>query len=345
MAKKQAGDKQKFIFKILLLSAGLLVAIVVSFGVGYYPLTPQQVWQAVLAGLGFSSDALPQAITIFWNIRLPRILAAVLIGSALSVSGSVYQSMFRNPLVSPDILGVSAGAGLGASLAIFSGLSQGYVQLFAFVAAAAAVALSYAVSCKSAHNQALTLVLAGTMVGVLCNSVVTAVKYIADPIDVLQQLTFWLMGSLAKVTMENLAFSIVPMLIGFVAIFLLRWRINILTLPDEEARSLGVSPSRYRFILVCAATLLSASAVCLGGLIGFVGLMVPHICRAIFGADTARLIPGTALLGGIFLLLVDNLARTLLTVELPIGMLTAFIGAPFFMGLVLRRKGAVHVTD
>lgn len=332
--------KRRYGLKFALLGAALLVAVLLSFGVGYYPLSPTQVVQALAKGLGFEAEALPQAMTIFWSIRLPRILAAVLIGAALSVSGTVYQGMFRNPLVSPDILGVSAGAGLGAAIAIFAGFPYASIQLFAFVGGAGAVALCYLISLKSVHFQTLSLVLTGTMITALCNAVVTMIKYIANPSDVLQQLTFWLMGSLAKVTMHSVAISAVPMAIGIAVIWALRWRVNLLSLDDEEAQSLGITPRRYRLVMIAAATLLSASAVCLGGLIGFVGLMVPHLCRSLFGADFNRLVPAGALVGALYLLLMDDAARSLFAMELPIGVATAFVGAPFFIWLILRRRGA-----
>lgn len=331
--------RKKYRTKMILLLAALAAGSLYSFWVGYYPLTPAEVFKAFAAGLGFQTDVIPQAKTIFWNIRLPRILSALMIGAALSVSGAVYQGMFRNPLVSPDILGVSAGAGMGAAFAIFLGLPYWYTQILAFLFGGLAVALAYIISTKSVHSQTLSLVLTGTMISSLCNAVVTLIKYIANPDDVLQQLTFWLMGSLTKVNMSSLAMSIVPMLAGLLVIGLLRWRINLLSLDDEEAQSLGINTKKYRLIFIIASTLLSASAVCLGGLIGWVGLMIPHLCRAVFGPDYGRLIPGCMLMGGLYLLIMDNLARSLLTLELPLGVVTAFMGAPFFVSLILRRKG------
>lgn len=315
-----------------------VITMIISFWIGYYSLSPGQVWKAFQFGLGIPVDIEPQAVTIFWKIRLPRILSALLIGSSLSVAGSVYQGMFHNPLVSPDILGVSAGAGLGAAFSIFLGFPYWYTQIFAFSGGVVAVILSYLISRNSVHSQTLSLVLTGTMISTLCNSSVTMLKYLSDPNDVLQQITFWLMGSLTKVTMRGVAWSGLPMAIGLFAILLMRWRLNLLSLNDEEAQSMGMNPRTYRIIFISAATLLSASAVCLGGLIGWVGLMVPHMGRAIFGSDYRRLIPGCILLGGIFLLVMDNIARSLLSLELPIGVVTSFAGAPFFVALILKRR-------
>lgn len=315
----------------------LLAAILFSLCVGYYPLTPVQVVNAALAPLGHGGEVLPQAVTIFWRIRLPRVLSAVLIGASLSVAGSAYQGMFRNPLVSPDILGVSSGASLGAALAILGGASGWVIQLSAFAGGVAAVAAAYLISRRSAHSHTLSLVLTGSMIMSLCNAGVTMIKYVADPDDVLQQITFWLMGSLTKTDLEALGWSLPPMLAGLALIFLFRWRINLATLDEEEARSLGLNVRRFRLLLITASTLLSAAAVCLGGLIGWVGLMIPHLARALVGADYRRLIPASAMLGGIYLLLMDDLARSILSMELPLGVVTSIMGAPFFIFLILKK--------
>lgn len=324
--------------KMIVLFIVLILAVLFSFWVGYYPLTPAEVVRAFLAGLGYDTDIAGTAITIFWSIRLPRVLAALLIGAALSVSGAAYQGMFRNPLVSPDILGVSAGASMGAAISIFFGFPYWYTYLFAFISGILAVALCYIISTKSVHSPILSLVLTGSMIGAQCNAVVTMIKYLSDPNDVLKQLTFWLMGSLNKVRMDGIYMSIVPMLTGLTIICLMRWRINLLALDEEEAQSLGINTRRYRLILIIASTLISAASVCLGGLIGWVGLMIPHICRFLFGSDYSRLIPGCMLMGALYLLLMDDLARSLLSLELPIGVVTTFMGTPFFIGLILRRK-------
>lgn len=328
----------KYRLKMYTLLLATILAGILSFWVGYYPLKPGEVILAFVSRLGISVDVLPQAVTIFWSVRFPRILSALLIGACLSVSGAVYQGMFRNPLVSPDILGVSAGASMGAALSIYLGLPYWSIQIFAFLFGILAVSLSYLISRKSRHSQILSLVLTGTMISSLCNSVVTMIKYISDPNDVLQQITFWLMGSLTKVNIDSIALSAGPMIAGMTVIYLLRWRVNLLALEDEEAKSLGINIHRYRFILIIASTLLSAASVCLGGLIGWVGLMIPHLCRSVFGPDYGRLVPGCMLMGGCYLLLMDDLARSLLTMEIPIGVVTAFMGAPFFITLILRRK-------
>lgn len=313
-------------------------AVLFSFWIGYYPLSPGEVVKAFLSRFGYQGAVSERAVTIFWSIRFPRILSAVLIGSALSVAGSVYQGMFRNPLVSPDILGVSSGASLGAALGILNGASAWHIQAAAFAGGILAVAFSYLISRKSAHSQTLSLVLTGSMIMALCNSGVTMIKYISDPNDVLQQITFWLMGSLAKTNMTSVFWSLGPVFFGLAVILALRWRLNLLTLEDEEAQSLGVNVRRLRILFIVASTLISAAAVCLGGLIGWVGLMIPHMTRALVGADYKRLIPACGLLGAAYLLLMDDLARSILALEIPIGVVTSFMGAPFFVYLIIKRK-------
>ncbi len=335
---EEAKLRRRYRIILLVMLIGLIGSALFSFWVGYYPLTPSQVVKAFLSRLGYQGDIIPQAVTIFWSIRLPRILSAIFIGASLSVAGSTYQGMFRNPLVSPDILGVSSGASLGAAFAILNGSPNWLVQLSAFVGGIAAVALSYIISRKSRHSQTLSLVLTGSMVMALCNAGVTMIKYVSDPNDVLQQITFWLMGSLTKVTMESFSWSVLPMLVGLGIIFLLRWRINALTLEEEEAKSLGIHIRRYRLAFIVASTLLSAASVCLGGLIGWVGLMVPHMGRALVGPDYKRLIPACAMLGATYLVLMDDIARSLLSLELPIGVVTSIMGAPFFVYLIIKKK-------
>ena len=334
--RREAFLRRRYRFVMAGMLFLLLAAVLLSFWVGYYPLSPSQVVKAFLSRFGYKGEILPQAITIFWNIRLPRILSAVFIGASLAVAGSTYQGMFRNPLVSPDILGVSSGASLGAAFAILCGVSGWLIQLAAFTGGIAAVAASYLISRRSAHSHTLSLVLTGSMIMALCNAGVTMIKYVADPNDVLQQITFWLMGSLTKTDTRAFLWSFFPMAAGLAAIFLLRWRINLLTLDEEEAKSLGINIRAYRLIFIAASTLLSAASVCLGGLIGWVGLMIPHMARRLAGADYGRLI--SAMLGAGYLVLMDDLARSLLSMELPLGVVTSIMGAPFFVSLIIQRK-------
>ena len=321
-------------FTLVLISMVVISIIIIlsSFAVGYYKIPVKDIIPTILSGETKTSQ-----YNVIMNIRLPRIISAFLIGSALSVSGSAYQGMFKNPLVSPDILGVSAGAGLGASLAISLDLSYYYVQIIAFVFGIISVFICYITVNKVRYNQTVSLILAGMMVQALANACTTFLKYIADPNNTLSEITFWLMGSLSKTDKEGLMFSIVPMILGFIILFSMSYKLNILTLGDDEARSMGINPNRTRAIAVVGATFLSASAVCLGGLIGFVGLMIPHISRQFVGPQYTRLLPTSALMGGSFLLFMDNIARSLSTMEIPLGVMTALTGAPFFLYLIGAR--------
>jgi len=330
--------RERYCSAFLIMLAALLFVTFISFGIGYYPLTPAQIVHAFASRLGYQGDVLPQAIIIFWNIRLPRIIAAILIGASLSVAGATYQGMFRNPLVSPDILGVSSGASLGAAIAILYGSPNWLIQLAAFLGGIIAVALSYLISRKSTHSQILSLVLTGSMIMALCNAGVTMLKYIASPSDLLPQITFWLMGSLARVRINDIGLSAVPMILGLTILFVLRWRINLLTMDEDEAKSLGINIKRYRLIFITVSTMLSAAAICLGGLIGWVGLMVPHMARTLIGANYKQLIPACGIIGAIYLLIMDNIARSVLSLELPLGVVVSVMGAPFFVFLIIKRR-------
>ncbi len=327
----------KLISAVLAVTA--LFVSLLSLNIGFYSLSFSDVFNYIFSFFTGSEDFAAATPTIVSNIRFPRILAAFVIGAALSVSGCAYQGMFRNPLVSPDVLGVSSGASVGASLAIVLGFSNIGVQSFAFLFGISVVLISTTIAQHSKHNHTLSLVLSGMMLSSLCNAVVTGLKYISDPSDTLPAITFWLMGSLTKVNMDKVLLALIPMLIGFVVIWIMRYRLNLLVLDDQEAQSMGVNVKRDRIIVIIAATMLSAASVCLGGLIGWVGLMMPHIARGVVGSDYRRLLPTAALFGGIFLVLMDDLARSLLVMEIPLGILTAVFGAPFFVALILRRRG------
>ncbi len=324
--------KRRWLLPVLLTLS--LILPLISLNIGFYGLSAQQVWGYLLHG---AADVDPNVPIIVRNIRIPRVIAAFAIGAGLAVAGAAFQGMFKNPLVSPDILGVSQGAGLGACVALILGWSSAAVQVNAFIFGICTVFLTYFVGSRARFGQEVSLVLAGTMLRELANAAITVIKYVADPNDVLPAITYWLMGSLSKVDTASLLFSLAPICLGTLLLFLLRWRLNLLTLGDEEAMALGIHPRRIRLVAVLAATIISAGAVCLGGLIGWVGLMIPHLARGLIGADYRRMLPVAALMGGCFLLLMDDLARSLLVLEIPIGVLTACFGAPFFIMLIIHR--------
>lgn len=320
--------------------AGMLLAaiFVLAFTVGKYPVAPGELWRALAGRLGGDTTGLPDAVdTVVWHIRLPRVLAGLLVGAALAAAGAAYQGMFRNPLVSPDVLGVSAGAGLGAVAAIYLSLPMAAVQACAFAGGLTAVALVYRIATLvRQHDPVLVLVLAGVAVGALLGAGIALFKLISDPYAQLPAITFWLMGGLNAVTSADLLATLPGLLLGLAPLALLRWRINLLSLPDEEAASLGVDVRRLRLVLVAAATLTTAAAVSLAGIVGWIGLVVPHVARLLVGPDFSRLLPASLMLGGGFLIATDTLARSVAAIELPLGILTALVGAPFFLYLLCR---------
>ena len=279
--------------------------------------------------------------TVVFNVRGPRIAAAILVGAALAAAGSAYQGLFRNPLVSPDILGVSTGAALGAVVGIYLSLGVVAIQTLAFVAGLGAVAVVYGIgTALRRHDPVLVLVLAGIVIGTLLGSCVSLLKYLADPYNQLPAITFWLLGSLASVTPADVRAIVPGVLLGVVPLVLLRWRMNVMTLGEDEARALGVDTHRLRLAVVAAATLMTAAVVSISGVVGWIGLLVPHLARFLVGPDFRRLLPASILLGAGYLLGVDTLARTAARIEIPLGVLTAFIGAPFFIWvLAASRKG------
>jgi iron complex transport system permease protein len=319
-----------------LAAAGALLALVVTaFAVGRYPVSLGELMTLVAAKLtGAPHDLAPNVETVVLQVRGPRVIAALLVGAALAAAGTAYQGMFRNPLVSPDILGVSTGAALGAVLAIFLSLGALGIQLSAFAGGLAAVALVYGVGARlRGHDPLLALVLTGVVIGTLLGSAIALLKYLADPTNQLPAITFWLLGSLASVGPEDLAIAAPFALAGLAPMLLLRWRMNLLALPDDEARALGVNTRRLRIVVVAAATLMTAAAVAISGIIGWVGLLVPHAARLLVGPDFGRLLPLAMLIGAAFLLAVDTLCRTVASIEVPPGVLTALVGTPVFLWL------------
>lgn len=279
--------------------------------------------------------------TVLFSVRLPHIFAALITGAALAAAGAVYQGLFRNPLVSPDILGVSAGAGLGAALGIFLSLPVIAIQGFAFAAGLGTVALVYMVaSAVRGHEPTLVLVLAGVVIGALAGACLSLLKILADPYDQLPAITFWLLGSLAAIRPDDVWGALPAVLVGLVPILLLRWRMNVMSLGDEEAAALGVNPRSLRLILVMAATLITAAVVSIAGIIGWVGLVILHIARLTVGPDFNRLLPAAMLMGAAYMLLIDIIAKGLTTTETPLGVLTAFVGAPVFIWLLASGRKA-----
>ena len=315
----------------------LIVLLVIALSVGRFAISPNELITILWAKLSGGAHSLPATFdAVIFQIRAPRAMAAVLIGAALAAAGAVYQNLFRNPLVSPDILGVSSGAALGAVLAIFLTLPVVAVQGFAFAGGLVAVAMVYFIgNAVRGHDPILGLILTGVVVGTLLGAGIAMVKYLADPYHQLPAITFWLLGSLASISPSDLLVAIPLVLIGIAPIYLLRWRMNVLSLSDDEARALGINVGRLRLIVITSATLITAAAVAISGVIGWIGLLIPHAARLLVGPEFARMLPLTMLLGACFLLAVDTVARIAASVEIPPGVLTALIGAPLFLWLLV----------
>lgn len=319
------------------MASALLALFLLSFVVGRYGVPLGQVVRILLSGvLPLEQTWTDNMAIAVLNVRLPRILLACLVGCGLSAAGTGYQTVFQNPMAAPDILGASSGACFGAALAILTGQSAVMITVFAFLASLLSVALVYLVGNHTRGNRVVNLLLSGIMVGSLFSACTSYIKLVADPTNQLPQITYWLMGSLSGTRMGTVRFAAVCMAVGLVPLLLLRWRMNLLTLSPDEARTMGAHTDRLRLAVILSSTVLTAAAVSVSGMIGWVGLVIPHLSRRIVGSDCRRLMPMACLFGAAFLLLVDNMARCLTATEIPIGILTAFVGAPFFIYLMVR---------
>lgn len=316
--------------------AALAALVAWSFSMGRFPVAPGDVASALWSALTGGESGLAKNVeAVILQVRAPRLFAAVAVGAALAAAGAAYQNLFKNPLVSPDILGVSAGCALGAGLAILWSLPVVAIQGFAFAGGLAAVALVVAVgSWVRGRDPILTLILTGVVVGSLFGAGIALVKYVADPYNQLPAITFWLLGSFGGAAPKDLAVGLPLIVLGLGPLVLLRWRIDLLALSEDEARSLGLDVAKLRLVVIVCATLVTASAVALAGVIGWVGLVIPHAARLLVGASFARVLPLSLLLGAAFMLAVDTLCRTVAATEIPPGVATAFVGTPVFIVLL-----------
>lgn len=321
---------------LLLVAAGL-----VSLTLGRYAIAWRDLPGILVHGiLPSGSAANDPAATVVFAVRIPRILAALLVGAALSVSGATYQGLFRNPMVSPDILGASAGAGFGASLAILLSLNAWGIQLWAFMFGLIAVLATYGISTaiSKGTNSILILVLTGVLMATLFASFTSIIKFVADPNNKLPAITFWLMGGLANVNRHDVLILLITLVLGGGPLVLLRWKLNVMSFGDEEAQSMGINTGKIRLVVIVCSTLLTAAAVAISGVIGFVGLVIPHMTRLLVGPNYRALLPASFLTGGIFLLVVDDVARCAFPAEIPLGILTSLVGAPFFLYLLMKGR-------
>jgi len=328
--------------------AGLLISCTAAFfalAIGRYPIPVSDCWQFLLALLGFSQIE-PQRYSLLYNliveIRLPRILAALLVGASLSTAGASYQAVFRNPLVSPGLLGALSGASAGAAFGILIGGSWFTIQACAFCSGLLAVGIGVGIAHLFGRGSVIMLILGGILSGALFSSLLSGIKYVADPYDQLPAIVYWLMGSLGQVDLSDLRLAAIPMLASIVFLCALGKSLDALAMGDDEARALGIPVNAIRLIVIALATLISALTVSIAGMIGWIGLIVPHIARLLVGPVNARLLPATACIGSIFLLFADGLARNLYSAEIPIGIVTELLGIPVFL-LVLHRVRKVWI--
>ena len=317
----------------------------VSLFLGRYWVPPSQVI-SILAnrvispfGFGITPTWTAAAEISVINVRLPRAIAAAFIGAGLSMSGASFQGMFQNPLVDPFVLGVSAGASFGAALAIIWSLDSFGVQMLSFVCGLAAVAITYFMAHVLKTTPVLMLVLSGMVVSAFFQAMLSVVKYTADVDEKLPAITFWLMGSLSNVTFSDLLVAGLPYLAAMTGLYIIRWKLNVLSMGDMEAHALGVNSERYKLLIIVCTTIITSISVAFCGIIGWVGQVIPHFCRMITGPDHKVLIPATMLVGAAYLLFIDNLCRLLSTNEIPMGILTAVVGAPIFAYLLRKTRG------
>ncbi len=326
-------------FAVLALVAALFLT---SFLIGPYPVPPATVLAVVLHRLGLGAAGWPNwpdaVQLVVLDIRGPRILGALLVGAALAAAGATFQNLFRNPLVSPGVLGVSAGAGFGAALGILLGLGGLMIQGLAFGFGLLATALAMWLGRSLDRTALLSLVLAGLVVSAFFQALISLLKVVADPLNQLPSITFWLLGGLHRMDVPTLLGALVPILIPGAVLYALRWQVHAMAAGEDEARALGIDVRRLRIVLILAATLMTAACVSISGVVGWVGLLVPHLVRLVVGPSFARVLPLSALVGGAFLLAVDDVARGAGGSEIPLGILTALIGAPLFAVVLMRSQ-------
>lgn len=322
---------------VLVMSVLLALLALASLGLGRYMVAPQTVMHVLADHLmNRPSTGSPTEQAIILAIRPPRILAAIIVGAALSASGAAYQTMFRNPLVSPEILGVAAGAGFGASIGILLGVGIGLLEVLSFSCGLLAACLALVIGRLVGTGSLSILVLGGIVIGAMFGALISATQYVANPETTLPEITFWLFGSLGRATTASLRVPALIVLVCLGALYVVRWPLTVLGAGDDEARTMGVNIGVVWTVVIGASTLMTATVVSLAGIIGWVGLVVPHLARFIVGPSFSRLLPASVLIGAIYLLAVDDVARSASSLDLPLGILTALIGAPFFILLLMK---------
>lgn len=315
----------------------LFLSLLFSIVLGRYPI-PFKELMGILSSFFLETDPFwsPVQESLLLNHRLPRILLACMVGCCLSAAGAAYQGIFQNPMAAPDILGASSGAAFGAALSIYLGLGKYMITFFAFLSGLLTVAAVVYVGNRVKGKRSMGLILSGIMISSFITSATSYLKLVADPQDQLPAITYWLMGSFNGTTPEDVLLALFPMVLGALPLLLFRWKINLLTLGEEEARTMGIQTKKLRLLVIVSSTLLTAASVAVSGMIGWVGLVIPNLTRRMVGNNYRYLLPASMLLGAVFLLMVDNISRNLTATEIPIGILTSFIGAPFFLTLISK---------
>ena len=343
LKRKNISDTAKFHFFLWLSIALLVVAFVASLSVGRYSIPYEETARILLSNiipLEQTWTELQEAVVM--TLRLPRAVAAIIIGAALGLSGATYQSIFKNPMASPDLLGVSSGACVGAAIAILLSLGSTIIQIFAFAGSLLAVGITITIPRLIRSESTTMLILSGIVVGTLMASILNFIKFVADPESTLAEITYWTMGSVSTVTFEQMLPVLPPIFICIIIILLMRFRLNALSLGDNEAKALGINIRNTRGIFILCSTLITASSVCIAGTIGWVGLIIPHAARILIGPDNKKMLPITIVFGGIFLLVIDVLCRTLTAADLRLGILTGIIGAPVFLLILVNQKRKIE---
>lgn len=332
-----SGSKK--LWAVVLVAAPFVLALL-CLGFGRYSLSVSETIATLLAGKGGSDAVSATATSVIWSIRLPRIMLALVVGAGLAVSGAAFQGLFTNPLATPDTLGVAAGASFGAALGLLMGQNLVIVQILALVFGLVAVALTCSISRIKGQSSIIMVVLAGMVIAALFQALVSLIKYAADPQDTLPAITYWLMGSLNGTTYKSFFLGLPFILVGVCIIFLLRWRLNIMTLSEDEAKAMGINVKRIRTVIIISATLVTASSVSMCGQVGWVGLLIPHLSRMLYGSNNRYVVPVSISLGACFMVIIDTFARSATAAEIPISILTAIIGAPVFISLLRKTGGA-----
>jgi iron complex transport system permease protein len=335
-----ALKNNRLLFALVLIMVPLLTALA-CIGIGRYSLTAWQSLQVLTDVLRYGKEGVDaQSYSVIINIRLPRIILALLCGAGLAVSGASFQGLFINPLATPDTLGVAAGSSFGAVLALLIYDNLIWVQIVALLTGLLAIFLTYSISKLQGKATIIMMVLAGMVISSMFQAFVSLIKYLADPEDKLPAITYWLMGSLSGITYKSLSIGAPFIIAGIALVFVLRWKLNVLSLSEDEAKAMGVNVKQLRLLVIVAATFITASAISMCGLVGWVGLLIPHIARMMFGSNNRYVVPASISFGAVFMLIIDTVARSATAAEIPVSILTATIGAPFFIALLKKTGGA-----